>query len=328
VNLPIPIELLALPPLALAAGVDLYLTLLFIGAAPTTGLWAGPLPGALGDLDSPGVLIMVGSFYLLEFAAERFPPAALAWNAFHAIIRPVSGVLLALLLLDGQPLPFVVAGALVGGALASIAHGIRSGAAVLRWLGAGARPSTLLVSLAEDALVLGIVALTLDAPAWAAMVSLFGLLLVGRSAPSLVRAFAYAIQLAIGLLFRYIRWRGWHRAERLPSWVGTAFAHEDQFGSAGALRGTPVGAWKLPGAPRFAVGWVVARNGTPVFVHRRGGRGMRIDLGRLATTGISEQVLFRRVDLHAGGVGAFILFGPRGPGIESLRSEFTSDELP
>jgi hypothetical protein len=39
-------------------------------------------------------------------------------------------------------------------------------------------------------------------------------------------------------------------------------------------------------------------------------------------------VLFRRVDLHAGGVGAFILFGPRGPGIESLRSEFTSDELP
>ena len=94
-----------LPPLALAAGVDLYLTLLFIGAAPTMGLWEAPLPGALSDLDSPGVLIMVGTFYVLEFAAERFPPAALLWNAFHAIIRPVSGTLLALLILDGQPLP-------------------------------------------------------------------------------------------------------------------------------------------------------------------------------------------------------------------------------
>ena len=35
----LPVELLVLPALALAAGVDLYLTLLFIGAAPTTGLW-------------------------------------------------------------------------------------------------------------------------------------------------------------------------------------------------------------------------------------------------------------------------------------------------
>ena len=74
----IPLVLLALPPLAVAAGVDLYLTLLFLAAAPTTGLWETPLPGALGDLDPPGVLVMVGAFYILEFAAERAPPSALA----------------------------------------------------------------------------------------------------------------------------------------------------------------------------------------------------------------------------------------------------------
>lgn len=190
---PIAPELLILPPLAVAAGIDLYLTLLLIGAAPTLGLWSLPLPGALGDLDSPSVLITVGVFYLLEFAAERFPPAALAWNGFHAIIRPVSGALLALLLLDGQPLLVSLAGALIGAALASVAHGMRSGSSVLRWLGAGVAPSILLVSLAEDVLVAGLVSLSLDvSPAALAATLVAWILLLGET-PSLLRAFAFAV---------------------------------------------------------------------------------------------------------------------------------------
>ena len=128
--LPIAPEILVLTTLAVAAGVDLYLTLLLIGAAPTLGLWPLPLPGALGDLDSPSVLVTVWTFYLLEFAAERFPPAALAWSAFYAIIRPVSGALLAFLVLDGQPLILILIGAVVSAALASDAHGTRSWASV------------------------------------------------------------------------------------------------------------------------------------------------------------------------------------------------------
>ncbi|HSG49968.1 MAG TPA: DUF4126 domain-containing protein, partial [Longimicrobiales bacterium] len=163
----LPVELLALPALSLAAGVDLYLTLLFIGAAPTTGLWELPLPGALGDLDSPGVLIMVGAFYVAEFTAERFPVPALIWNAFHAVIRPVSGALLALLLLDGQGLPVLLVGTVVGGALASLAHTVRTGAWVLRGFTDTKHPAPLLVSVAEDVVVLGVVSLALDAPLWA-----------------------------------------------------------------------------------------------------------------------------------------------------------------
>ena len=52
-------------------------------------------------------MIMLGSFYLLDFAAERFPTTTLVWNAFHTVIRPGSVALLALLLLDGQA-PLVI----------------------------------------------------------------------------------------------------------------------------------------------------------------------------------------------------------------------------
>ena len=128
--LAIPPEFLVLPPLALAAGVDLYLTLLFLGAAPSIGWW-DTMPGALADLNSPGVLIMVGSFYLLELAAEAWPSAALFWNFFHAIIRPLAGALLALLLLDGHPLAVLATGAAVAGFVASAAHASRTGGGVL-----------------------------------------------------------------------------------------------------------------------------------------------------------------------------------------------------
>lgn len=93
-GLPPEILILILAPLAIAAGIDLYLTLLFLGVMPTTTWWSDPLPGALGDLDSLGIMVMLGGFYLLEFAAERFPTATLVWNAFHTVIRPVSGALL------------------------------------------------------------------------------------------------------------------------------------------------------------------------------------------------------------------------------------------
>jgi hypothetical protein len=319
---PIAPEILILPPLAVAAGVDLYLTLLLIGAAPTLGLWPLPLPGALGDLDSPSVLITVGVFYLLEFAAERFPPAALAWNAFHAVIRPVSGALLALLILDGQPLLVVLAGAVTGAALASAAHGMRSGGSVLRWLGAGVAPSILLVSLAEDVLVIGLVSLSLDvSPAAIAITAIAGLLLLGES-PSLLRAFAFAVWLAVGHVFRPLRPRRWTGADDMPPWVVRALKDDELFAPGGALRGTRAAAWRLQGRRRFQIGWVVARGGAPLFVSRPRGSAVCIDLGTLEVEALLDEGLYRRIDLRSNGPAPFVLFGSDGPSTESLRAEF------
>jgi hypothetical protein len=321
----LPPELLALPPLALAAGVDLYLTLLLVGAAPTLGLWPSPLPGALGDLDSPSVLIVVGIFYLMELTAERFPPAAVVWNAFHAIIRPVSGALLALLLLDGQPVIVILAGALVAGFLASLAHGIRSGSAVLRWLGAGVRPPNRLISAAEDVAVIGLVSLTLDAPGWALLVTLALLAAITPVTRSLLRAFRYAALLIAGRVFVTFRQRRWRAAEELPTWVAASLEDDDALAPGGALRGSPVGAWKLPGAPHFVLGWVVVRGGGPVCVFRRRGTTVRVELSEMSATGIYEGDLFRRVDLSRAGSHPFLLFGLGGPSVESLRAEFVFD---
>lgn len=322
----LPVELLALPALALASGVDLYLTLLFIGAAPTTGLWDLPLPGALGDLDSPFVLIMVGAFYVAEFTAERFPVTALVWNALHAVIRPVSGALLALLLLDGQGSPVILAGAAVGGFLASWAHSVRTGARVLRDFSDADGPSPLLVSVAEDAAVLAAISLALDAPISSLGVALFLLVATAPLAPSRGRAFAYAIRLGIGRVFRTLGLRRWRRRDELPGWVVDALRDDDEVLAHGdALRGCAVAAWRLPGAPSFAVGWIIVRGGRPLFLYRARKGPRRVDLGARSAASVRDGDLYRRIDFETEQRTAALVVGWGGPSTESLEAEFTSE---
>jgi len=319
----LPHELLVLVPLAIGAGIDLYLTLLLIGAAPTTPWWDHPLPGSLGDLDSLGVLVTVGAFYILEFTAERLPPAALVWNAFHAVIRPVSGALVALLLLEGQGLAVILVGVVLAASLASLAHAVRSGAAILRWLSPAATPHVLLVSIFEDAVVLGLVVLSLDLPTWALGASLALLLLAARGGPSNVRAFAFAVRLATGRAFQTLVRRRWLGQDELPAWVRRSLA-DDPLAPGGGLRGSPAGAFRLPGAPGFATGWVVVRGGSPIFVHRRHPEAHAvIDLGAMSAERVSDTGFFRRVDLRAdGGASTCVFFSVNGPSEESLRAEF------
>lgn len=318
----LPVELLILLPLALAAGVDLYLTLLLLGAAPTTPWWDHPLPGSLGDLDSIGVLIMVGSLYLLEFIAERKPAVALVWNTCHAVIRPVAGILLGLLLLDGQPVAILVGGSLLMAALASLAHAARSGRAIMRWLDSASSRQTLLTSVLEDVLVLGAVALALDRPLWAMYGSIAVLLVGSVGASSDVRAFFFAVRLAVDVVFQALAERRWHGSEELPEWVRGAL-EGDILAPGGGLRGSPAGAHRLPGAPRFATGWIVVRGGSPLFVFRWRSALGRVDLGSLEPHAVLEASLFRRVELRtAAGSPAYIFFGLSGPSREALGAEF------
>ena len=318
----LPPEILVLPPLAIAAGIDLYLTLLLLGVMPATTWWSEPLPGALGDLDSLGVMVMAGGFYLLEFAAERFPTTTLVWNAFHTVIRPVSGALLALLLLDGQPPLVIATGAVLAGALASAAHSIRSGASILRWLGSSPAPHPLLTSLVEDVVVLGIVALVIDLPLWALAAGI--VMAVGGSVggASRVRAFIFAVRLGAGRVFQTLGARRWTNIEEFPRWVRTAL-EGDVMAPAGGLRGSPVGAHRLPTAPSFVPGWIVVRGDSPIFVFRRRNKITLVELGALDAIDVVESSFFRRVDLERADSGrACIFFALNGPSAESLRAEF------
>lgn len=310
---------LMLPPLAVAAGVDLYLTLFFLGAAPYTGWWES-LPGALTDLSSPGVLLTVGTFYVLEVAAERWPSTALIWNAFHAIIRPLAGVLLALLLLDGQPVNVVLIGATLSGMIASGAHASRTGGGVLFWFDERRHPNRILVSLAEDVAAVGLVVLLLDRPLLAFLAALIVGLMALRFTASQVRAFLFAVRLVGSRVWTTLDRPRWRQPRAFPRWVKAALAG-DVMAPGGGLRGSPAAARRLPGAPMFTSGWVVVRGDSPLFVYRRLGVVESVELGSTVATGVSGSTFFRRVELDGGSSGT-LYFGLSGPGTESLRAEF------
>ena len=315
----IPPELLILTPLAMAAGVDLYLTLLLLGAASWIGWWEG-LPGALDDLRSPGVLLTVGGFYLLELAAERWPSTALIWNAFHAIIRPVSGALLALLLLDGQPAQTALLGAAFSGIMASAAHATRTGGGVLHWFDATRHPSRLLISALEDTAVMGMIVLLLDRPSWAFLAACVAALAAIWFSGSQVRAFIFAVRLVGSRVWTTLGQPRWTEPEALPRWVRAA-VEGDIMAPGGGLRGSRAGAHHLGGAPLFVFGWVVVRGDTPLFVYRRRGRRASVELGAMDTSEVSQSTFFRRVELEREGSGT-LYFGLGGPSTASLRAEF------
>lgn len=318
--LELPPEVLAVVPLAVAAGADLYLTLLLLGLAPHTGWWVA-LPGALGDLDSAPILVIVGGFYVLELLAERWFSSALVWNAFHAIIRPVAGALLALLLLDGLALEVSLLLAAVAGFVASGAHAVRTGGGVLLRLDAADHPDRALVAAFEDVAVLGVVVLTLDRPAWALATVGVVILAAAPLAGSQVRAFAFAVRSAWSRAWTTLDQPGWEDPEAFPDWVGEAL-EGDVMAPGGGLRGAPAGGRRIPGARPFVTGWVVVRGDTPLFLHRTVGGTQAVDLGRLRVTGVSESAFFRRVSLH--GTGPVHLYlKASGPGAESLRAEFS-----
>jgi hypothetical protein len=320
--------LLALAPLSIAAGVDLYLTLLLIGVAPTTSLWEAPLPGALGDLDSPGLLIVVGSCYLLEFAAERFGVSSLIWNGFHALLRPLSGFLLGVLVLDGLPLWAMAIGALLAGFVASFVHAVRSGGAIIRHLTSNDRVSSLLLSLTEDVGVLAVVVLTLDRAGAAAVAAGVLLIAISAFAANRLRAFGFGITLLASRPLAGLRTRRWHGGDSLPPWVTEAVSGNAGLEELGTVRGTPAAGHRIPGAPAFAIGWLVIREGNPTFAYRAGGRSLVAQLESARAWGLEQHPLHRTLSLQNAAERFHLLFRHLGPTSETLLLEFEDMPLP
>ena len=168
--------------------------------------------------------------------------------------------------------------------------------------------------------MLGIIVLALDHPRVALGLSGAVIAVSLRLAGSQIRAFGFAVRLVWARAWKNLEQPRWDDPENFPRWVRVAL-EGDVMGTGGGLRGSPAGAHRLPGAPRFADGWVVVRGDTPLFVWpRRRGAG-RVDLGTLRATGVSESAFFRRVELMGTGP-ASLYFGLDGPVPESLRAEF------
>lgn len=314
-------QLAALLPLALAAGLDLPLTLLLVGAAPKLGFQSVP-HGELGDLSTPPVLALAAVLYVLEVWAERRPISALAWNLAQGVVRPLAGALLALLLIPDADAGARAVAAFVAGGIALWTQAGRTGWRLLLDLARARRPGRMLVSAAEDAGALALVALLLDAPLAATALALVTMALGAAWARASVRAYGFGMRLVWGGTWGVLAPRRWSDPGQFPAWVARALSG-DVLAPGGGLRGAPAGALAHPDLEVFQAGWVVVRGGPPVFLFKRA-RGTRsVELGPARSVRVVADQIHNRVELVDPQGRTYALCFPwDGPRAEGLEAEF------
>ena len=147
-----------------ASGLNLYGTALLLGLAGRFGWAETPT-----QLQSTGLLVVLAVLYVLEFVVDKVPWADSAWDSVHTVIRPIGGGLLGALFAHESGSPEIVA-ALAGGGFALTAHGAKASTRAL----ANTSPepvSNVALSLSEDGVVAGMVALALAYPVVAGIVA-------------------------------------------------------------------------------------------------------------------------------------------------------------
>ncbi|MFG2904586.1 DUF4126 domain-containing protein [Kitasatospora sp. NPDC048286] len=172
----------------LASGVNAYAVVLLLGLLGRFAD-ADSVPRALERTD---VLVVAGVLFALEAVADKIPYVDSVWDAVHTVIRPVAGATVGVLIASNDPgsLSEVAAGAM-GGTSALVSHLVK--ASLRMAVNTSPEPaSNIVVSLAEDLSVAGLITLAIFHP-WlaataAAVVLAVGLLLVWL-AISRVRAF-------------------------------------------------------------------------------------------------------------------------------------------
>ena len=150
-----------------AAGINLYATVAILGLASRYG-WVA-LPPQYQVFDNNWIIGGALALYVIEFVADKIPWVDSAWDAVHTVIRPVGGALIAVATLGEQSTAMQTLVALFGGALAASTHFSKAGTRVL----ANASPEPFtnwILSIGEDAFVVGLGVLALKYPAAAAIV--------------------------------------------------------------------------------------------------------------------------------------------------------------
>ncbi|GES34385.1 hypothetical protein San01_68730 [Streptomyces angustmyceticus] len=149
-----------------ASGINAYAVVLLFGLLGATGV-TDEVPAAL---QRPDVLIVAGLLFLCEAVADKIPYVDSVWDSVHTVIRPVSGAVVgALLAGQNGSLPELAAGA-VGGSTALLSHLVKAGARIA--VNTSPEPaSNIVLSLAEDLGVAGLIAFAVFHPVAAAVIA-------------------------------------------------------------------------------------------------------------------------------------------------------------
>lgn len=256
---PIP-SLAGILGLSVVSGVNLYLSILAVGLAERFH-WVAGLPPDLQILGHPVVLITAGLLCLIEFFADKIPFVTVVWDGLHTFIRPVGGALLALGAAGRLDPTVQVLAMLAGGTIALGTHGTKMGVRML----AHSTPEPAahsLISLAEDAGVIGLLALVYTHPYVAIPVLAAILLAILLLLPVLFRVLAFLLAGFKGLLMAWVKRPG--RGE-IPLWVELALLEFDPSGSARISRSF---ARSVKGATRLKEGYLARTRTRWLFIHR------------------------------------------------------------
>jgi hypothetical protein len=144
-----------------AAGLNLYATVAVLGLASRYG-WVD-LPPQYRVFDNNIVIIAALVMYAIEFIADKVPWVDTVWDGIHTAIRPLGGALIAVTTLGEASPTMQGLVALLGGAVAASTHVTKAGTRAV--VNASPEPfSNWLLSLGEDAFVLGLGYLALQYP--------------------------------------------------------------------------------------------------------------------------------------------------------------------
>jgi Domain of unknown function (DUF4126) len=143
-----------------AAGLNAYGTVFMLGLLGRAGF--GQVPH---QLTTTPILIAAGVMFAIEFITDKVPLLDSTWDVLHTAIRPAIGGLLGISFADLDKVtgPETVAVGGASGTTALVAHGLKAG---IR-LGVNTSPepfSNIVISLIEDGLMAGVVALALKEP--------------------------------------------------------------------------------------------------------------------------------------------------------------------
>ncbi|HEY2846985.1 MAG TPA: DUF4126 domain-containing protein [Pyrinomonadaceae bacterium] len=194
---------------AWTSGINLYATVTILGLLEKFG-WA-KLPGGLDTLNNWWIIGIAGGLFIVEFFADKIPYMDSVWDVIHTFIRIPAGAIVAYGATNQLDPSIYVAAFLIGGGLATAAHGTK---AALR-VGANLSPepvSNWVLSFGEDGIAIVGVVLAVFAPAAIACVLGIFVLLFIYFAPKVLRA--------LRRLFRALI--GWFRGESFAEVAKTA----------------------------------------------------------------------------------------------------------
>lgn len=181
-----------------ASGINAYAVVLLLGIFGATGL-SDEVPESL---QRPEILVTVGVLFLCEAVADKIPYVDSVWDSVHTVIRPAAGAWVGAMLAGQSGSVSDLTAAVLGGSTALASHAVKAGTRMA--VNTSPEPfSNIVMSIAEDLGVAGIITLAIFHP-WAAATVAGALLFTGLT----------VVGFLLSRIRRFLRRRAQRREER------------------------------------------------------------------------------------------------------------------